>query len=119
MTRSEEGKLVVGGGGAEVGGGEGADVAVEGEFSGEDVEGLGEVVGEGAVAAVAVLGGLVEFSVAGLAEEGFDFSGAVGVDGAFEPVEEEVFDLVGESEEGPGDAACAGFGDGFEEFGEF
>ena len=62
-------------------GGEGADVAVQAIFAGEDFEGLGDLLGRLALAAAAIwVRGLVELSAAGLADEGFDFSGAVGVD---------------------------------------
>ncbi len=72
--------MTAGFGAAEVGGGEGADIAVEAVFSGEDVECLSELFGEMAAPAAAVGGGLVEFSATGLADEGFHFFGAIGMD---------------------------------------
>ena len=99
-------------GAAEGGGGEGADAAVEGVLAGEDVEGPGELLGEGAAASAALGGGgVVELAAAELAEEGFDLAGAVRGDVAPQPVEEEVLELVGEAEEDPAGAAGAGGGD--------
>jgi hypothetical protein len=115
----EKGQLVGDVGAFEVGGREGADVAVEVVFAGEDFEGLGDGVHVFAAAAAAVGDGVVEFAVAGVANEGFDFAGTVGVDIALQPVEEEFLELVGEAEENPVDAGGAGVGHGFEDRGEF
>jgi hypothetical protein len=73
------------------------NVAVQAVLAGKHVEGLGELIDGSAAAATTLEVCFVELAASGLADERLDLSCAVGVDRAFEPVEEEVFELVGQA----------------------
>lgn len=76
------------------------------------------MLGERALASVSdEVARVVEVAPVHLADEGFDFGGAIGKV-ALEPFEEEVFYLVGEAEHDPAGAGCAGGCRGIEEGGD-
>src|SRR5882672_7530618 len=79
---------------AEMSRGEWADVAVQTVFSREDVERLGDLFCQMAASAPAIWSCPVQLSAGGLADKGFDFPGAIGMDGSLQPIEKQFLELI-------------------------